>query len=85
MVDFGMDIAQAVDAPRVHNGNAKGTQVESRIPEGVIENLERRGHGIQKIEEFDRAMGSVQGIMYLPDGRMRGVGDRRRDAAAVGY
>jgi gamma-glutamyltranspeptidase / glutathione hydrolase len=85
MVDFDMDIAKAVEAPRLHNGNAKGTAAESRIPADVVAKLKERGHQMQLTNDFDRGMGSVQGIMYLRDGRIQGVGDRRRDGAAVGY
>jgi gamma-glutamyltranspeptidase / glutathione hydrolase len=85
IVDFDMDIARAVEAPRLHNGNAKGTAAESRIPADVVTKLKEWGHQIQLTSDFDRGMGSVQGIMYLRDGRIQGVGDRRRDGAAVGY
>jgi gamma-glutamyltranspeptidase/glutathione hydrolase len=85
LVDFGMDIAKAVDAPRLHNGNGKGTAIESRTPADVVKQLSDRGHQMQPTSDYDRGMGSVQGIMYLPDGRIQGIGDRRRDGAAVGY
>jgi gamma-glutamyltranspeptidase / glutathione hydrolase len=80
-----MDIAAAVDAPRVHNGNAKGIVAESRIPAEAITRLGSRRHETTLSTDFDRAMGSVQGIMFLPDGRTQRIGDRRRDGAAVGY
>lgn len=85
LVDFGMDIAAAIEAPRLHNGNGQTTAVESRVTAEVLKQLSDRGHHLQSTSDFDRAMGSVQGIMVLRDGRLQGAGDRRRDGAAVGY
>lgn len=85
MVDYGMDIVKAVDAPRIHNGNDKETQLEKRIPADILNKLKERGHQIKEVSEYNRGLGSVQGIMYLPDGKIQGIGDKRRDGAAVGY
>lgn len=85
IVDFDMDIVKAVEAPRIHNGNSAVTDMESRIPADVIAKLKEKGHQFKDVGEFSRGMGSVQGIMYLPDGNIQGIGDKRRDGVAVGY
>jgi len=57
-VDFGMDLQEAVDAPTVHSqhfpssfypreAHPQQVSVESRIPEDVRKELERRGHKIR--------------------------------------
>ncbi len=85
VIDFGMDIAQAIAAPRVHHqwmpdailwepfGLSKETRAE----------LARRGH---KLADEPRPMGDAEGIAVDPlDGTRYGGADPRSGGVAVGY
>ncbi|WP_319401996.1 gamma-glutamyltransferase [uncultured Anaeromusa sp.] len=85
IIDFGMDIQAAIEAPRYHNPNAKTTDIESSVSQEVIKNLEARGHKFTMKNPLDLFFGGVQGVMYTPDGKLRGGADPRRDGVAVGY
>ena len=85
IIDFGMDIQAAIEAPRYHNPNSKTTDIESSVSQDVIKNLEARGHKFTVKNPLDLFFGGVQGVMYTPDGKLRGGADPRRDGVAVGY
>jgi gamma-glutamyltranspeptidase/glutathione hydrolase len=79
VLDWGMDIQQAIDAPRMGSRNGpteleRGTPLERLAPE-----LERMGHSV-KIR--DEASG-LHGIMRTPNGWAGGA-DPRREGAALG-
>lgn len=90
VVDFGMGIRQAVNAPRLHHQHLPD-QIEieaGSLPFHVVSALEGLGH---EVEERGRAgavypyIGDVQAIQRLADGRLAGASDHRRGGAAVGY
>jgi gamma-glutamyltranspeptidase/glutathione hydrolase len=90
VVDFGMGIRQALNAPRLHHQHLPDViqyEKASLSPE-VIAALEAMGH---TVEERYRSgdvyphIGDVQAIQRLPDGRLAGASDLRRGGAAVGY
>lgn len=85
IVDFNMDLRAAVDAPRINNGNNLKTEVEDRIPIDILRQLEGRNHQFKLVGSFSGLMGSTQGIMYLSDGSIQGVGDQRREGVALGF
>src|SRR5207249_7449201 len=95
MIDFGMDVQQAGEAPRVeHVGSATPTgrpeqpaggtiQAEPGIPEDVVKELVRRGHDVQRVRVNG---GGYQGIVIDPKtGMLHGGSEARKDGAAVGY
>ena len=85
IVDFGMSIDQAIEAPRIHTADGR-LHIEDRIPEEVIRALETKGHHIQKHDAFDNYFGGAQGILIDPEnGHMTGGADSRRDGTAMGY
>ena len=78
-VDFGMNLQEALDAPSVHSVHFPSSFyprdchpakliAEDRIPDGVIEELRRRGHEVELTGGWSN--GKVMGIRY--DGE-RGV------------
>jgi gamma-glutamyltranspeptidase/glutathione hydrolase len=90
VVDFGMDLRQALNSPRLHHQHLPDRiQYEpGSLSEDVVAHLEAMGH---QLEERIRAgdvypyIGDVQAIMRLPDGTFAGASDHRRGGAAVGY
>ena len=85
LVDFKLDLPAAILAPRFHNGNLTETAVEARFPREVLAALETRGYKLSVKKEMDLYFGGAQGIMFLPDGKLLGMGDPRRDGLALGY
>jgi len=86
IVDHGLNIQQALEAPRFVKLTFPGTDVmmESRFPEDVHRGLERRGHEIDLQGEFSNMVGGGQAVMH--DGRDHvnyGGSDPRKDGAAI--
>jgi gamma-glutamyltranspeptidase/glutathione hydrolase len=84
VVDYGMNVAQAVNAPRVHHQHLPD---QVRYEQGglspeVVSNLEARGHTML---ERVGISGDVQAIMVMPDGTLEAAADARRGGAAVGW
>ncbi len=90
VVDFGMGVREAVNAPRVHHQHLPDwiEYEPASLPEGVIRALESMGHEVrERIRTGDLYpyIGDVQAIVRLPDGSLEGASDSRRGGAAAGY
>ena len=82
LVDFGMDIQQAIDAPRAFFAG-EVTEVESGVTEASIAGLRARGHtvGLRPLPH-----GGGQGIVIdWERGNLIGGSDPRKDGCAIGY
>ncbi len=85
IIDFGMGIDQAIEAPRIH-AYKKTLHAEGRIPETVLETLKQRGHRVKVHDNYDAYFGGAQGILIDSEtGELRGGADSRRDGVAMGY
>lgn len=91
MIDHGLDIQQAVQAPRWLSGRfalgeARDTlHIEARFPSESIAELERRGHGVDRWGEWNELAGHAHGITIdAPTGIRQGGSDPRSDGAAIG-
>jgi gamma-glutamyltranspeptidase/glutathione hydrolase len=85
VVDFRMNIQDAIDAPRIHCMTGD-VFMESRIPKEVQDALTAKGHKLNVRGAVDLYFGGAQGVMIDPaSGMLYGAGDPRRDGAAVGY
>jgi len=94
MIDFGMNLQEAGDAPRIrHGGSSQPTgekmsdggivYLESGIPYENIRELIRRGHRIQHTEG---GFGGYQAILWDEDkGVYFGASESRKDGQAAGY
>jgi gamma-glutamyltranspeptidase / glutathione hydrolase len=86
IVDHGLNIQQALEAPRFVKLTFAGTDVmmEARFPEGVREDLARRGHDIDLQGEFSNMMGGGQAVMRDERTKVNyGASDPRKDGAAI--
>ncbi len=87
VVDYGMNIQAAVEAPRFSKETFEGcdVQVEARIPEAVRNELASMGHQIRLRGDFSpRGMGGGQAVMRdFATGTNYGASDPRKDGAAV--
>ena len=70
MLDFGMDIQQALAAPRISFAEPDRLVLEEALPEGVMTALAEQGHHITR----SRALGNAHGLTveWGPDGSPRG-------------
>jgi gamma-glutamyltranspeptidase / glutathione hydrolase len=85
VVDFGMDIQAALDAPRFTKRTFDGCDValESRIPEPVRAQLTAKGHQIELEDAYSQRMGRGNAVMVDSHGTKYGASDPRADGQAV--
>jgi gamma-glutamyltranspeptidase/glutathione hydrolase len=86
IVDHGLNIQQALEAPRFVKLTFAGTDVmmEARFPESVRQELARRGHEIDLQGEFSNMVGGGQAVMRDQRARVNyGASDPRKDGAAI--
>ena len=85
LIDFDMDIQQAIAAPRVSFVEPNQFIVEAGIPRDVVRELKKRGHNVEQAR-----LGNAHGltIEYDEDGytiRFTGGADPRGEGLAKGY
>ncbi len=85
VVDHGMGMQEAVDAPRISGYSNNTNSYETRISSDVVDALSKLGHTMKASEEWNRGMGSVQAVLYKNDGTLEGAADPRRDGKALGF
>ncbi len=84
LVDHGMDLESAIASPRFGDDDMNKLIYESRIAPEIIAQLEAMGHPVKAFPDWDRVMGAVNAVVYLPCGRLKGAADPRRDGLAMG-
>ncbi len=92
MIDHGLDIQEAIEAPRWLSGRfvlgeARDTlHMEGRFTDATIDELARRGHPLNRWPDWNELAGHAHGILIDPvSGTRMGGSDPRSDGAAVGY
>ncbi len=86
---FGMDLGEAIDAPRWRLGRTWGHEdaeltLESGFDPDVVEALRRAGHGTVVLpERHSDSLGHADAIVRRADGRLFGASDPRSDGAAI--
>lgn len=96
VVDFGMDVQSAIEAPRVISASFPSSfhphayrpgvlHAEGRIARSVRDGLADLGHRIEDLPGFSSAAASVCAIRRLAAGTLEGGADPRRDCYAVGW
>src|SRR4029078_12283043 len=86
IVDHGLNIQQALEAPRFVKLTFGGADVmmEARFPESVRETLSQRGHEIDVQGEFSNMVGGGRAVMRDERARVNfGAPDPRKDGSAV--
>ncbi|HUV34478.1 MAG TPA: gamma-glutamyltransferase [Candidatus Desulfaltia sp.] len=86
VIDFGMSVQQAVEAPRVWTMGVPGTpegklHVEPELGGETLDELRRRGHDIFLVP---KVAGGMNGVMVGPDGLMHGAACWRADGTPMG-
>jgi gamma-glutamyltranspeptidase/glutathione hydrolase len=84
VVDFGMNVQQALEAPRFTKITFEGCEVslESRVPESVRRELEAMGHDLRMTGPYAQRVGGGQAVMRTEEGVNFGGSDPRKDGAA---
>jgi len=92
MIDFGLGIQEALEMPRFLSGRfALGESrdtlhMEARFPRATIDELERRGHLVNRWGDWNELAGHAHGITIDPESAtLSGGSDPRSDGAAVGW
>lgn len=81
VIDFGMNVNEAVSAPRIHHQWVPETlYIEREMPQDVREALQRRGH----VLSLGEAESAVQAVMFR-DGAFSGASDPRKGGQPAGY
>lgn len=83
-LEFGLNLQEAIEAPRVRIYRDRLLDAESRIPEATREELGRRGHQVNVIADWSWIVGGGQGIARDPEsGALMAGADPRRDGYAL--
>jgi gamma-glutamyltranspeptidase/glutathione hydrolase len=86
LLEYGMNIQAAIEAPRVRVYRDRAVDAETRIPLEVRTALEARGHVIRELPEWSWVVGGGQGVWVDPVTRaLAGGADPRRDGYAMGW
>ncbi len=83
MVEFGMNVQEAGEAPRFHHGPTTGVTLEPGMPAGIAQQLAAMGHPIGSMPVH---FGGYQAIQIdWKNGTLAGGSDPRKDGCAVGW
>jgi gamma-glutamyltranspeptidase/glutathione hydrolase len=86
MVDYGMNLQAALEAPRFTKKDASGCDVsiEARVPAATLQQLSERGHVLKIWREYTQEMGRGQAILHdSKTGINYAASDPRADGSAV--
>jgi gamma-glutamyltranspeptidase / glutathione hydrolase len=86
LVDYGMNVQEALEAPRFAKNNADGCDVsiESRVPPATLQKLSERGHVVRVTREYLQTMGRGQAILHnSATGMNFAASDPRADGSAI--
>jgi gamma-glutamyltranspeptidase / glutathione hydrolase len=83
IIDFGLDVQEAIDLARLFAPPGGDVEVEAGIPEDSVEQLKALGH---KITAPEKPIGGGQAILIdWENGVLTGGSDPRKDGCALGY
>jgi gamma-glutamyltranspeptidase/glutathione hydrolase len=86
IIDYGMNIQAALEAPRFTKKNSGGCDVsiEDRVPAATLQQLSERGHEIRIRREYTQEMGRGQAILHdSRTGTNYAASDPRADGEAI--
>jgi gamma-glutamyltranspeptidase/glutathione hydrolase len=96
VIDFGMDVQAAIEAPRVnslhpqssfddHRAQPGVLEVERTVAPDVVDQLRARGHLVRLRGPYGVSTGIVAAGVDPVSGRLRGGADPRRERALIAY
>ena len=86
VLDYGMNVQEAIEAPRFRHITGRQVEMEERFPPQVRRALEEKGHEVSIVQPFSWSVGGAHGIQVDPEsGVFHGGADPRRDGYAIGW
>ena len=86
VLEFGLNVQQAIDAPRFRYTTERNVQMEEHYPVQLRREMAARGHMVEVVEKWSMIVGGAQGIMVdTEQGTFQGGADPRRDGFALGW
>jgi gamma-glutamyltranspeptidase/glutathione hydrolase len=91
LVDQGMALDEAIDAPRFDAVVGEGERglpliaMEGRFSPDIVSKLRQRGHDVAILEPYSSSMGHAHAIELLESGAYAGAADPRADSLALGF
>ena len=85
LIDFGMDVQQAIEEPRWYHDSGRTLKMERRYPEAVRRAVAAKGHEVAVLGDWAEVTGGAQAIAIEPNGSFAGGADPRREGQAAGY
>ncbi|MBM3224109.1 MAG: gamma-glutamyltransferase [Candidatus Tectomicrobia bacterium] len=86
MIDFGMNVQEAIEAPRYRIMGGKHVALERAIAADVRTTLTAMGHILEPYGDQSISYGGGQGILIDAErGVLQGGSDYRKDGCAIGY
>jgi gamma-glutamyltranspeptidase/glutathione hydrolase len=83
LLDFGLDLQEAIDLARVYAPPVGAVAVESGVPAASLDGLRARGHILARAA---KPLGGAQAIAIdWREGTLTGASDPRKDGCALGY
>jgi gamma-glutamyltranspeptidase/glutathione hydrolase len=83
-LEFGMNVQESIEQPRVRVYRDRLVDAESRLPAGTRDALAARGHQLNVIDDWSWVVGGGQGVARDPEsGALMAGADPRRDGYAV--
>jgi gamma-glutamyltranspeptidase/glutathione hydrolase len=84
VLEFGLNVQEAIEAPRIRVYRDRRVDAESRLSEATRAELGRRGHQVNVIGDWSWIVGGGQGIARDPEsGALMAGADPRRDGYAL--
>jgi oxamate amidohydrolase len=87
---FGMNPQEAIAAPRWLLGRTWGQtsdtlKLESRFPRDTVERLERMGHEVEMLADYDELVGHAGAVIRCASGMLEGGTDPRSDGGVAAF
>ncbi|MCW5745197.1 MAG: gamma-glutamyltransferase [Alphaproteobacteria bacterium] len=83
-VDFGLELQDAIEAPRARLMDGRAVHPESRIDAATLASLRQRGHDVMPLPAWHMRVGGMQAVAIDPaTGARTGACDPRRDGYVV--
>jgi gamma-glutamyltranspeptidase/glutathione hydrolase len=84
VLEFGLNLQEAIEAPRIRVYRDRLVDAESRLPEATRAELGRRGHQVNVIDDWSWVVGGGQGLARdAESGALMAGADPRRDGYAL--
>ncbi len=85
LIDMGMDVQEAIEAPRWYHTTGRTLEIEARFTDDVRRALSAKGHEVTVLRDWDPITGGAQVIAIDENGVFAAGADPRREGMAAGY